>query len=397
MEQLLEIRDRILSIYSQYEQYLSLAIRFVICLLCVICINGRIGYEESLTGTLPAVVIALICTVLPGTGAAVILALVIVVHLWALAMEAAVVGGCLLLILLLVYFRFMPEDTILLMLYPSCSAIGITYALPVAGGLLFGPTSGFTAAVGVIVDRFLKFVQSSETTLAAAGSDTEDIISCFQYLIDGILSDRLMQVEAAAVIIGAAVVYAVRRRSIPYAWIIASAAGAVTQMVVLLIGAILFDTDLPILMTFLGVLAAFAIGCVISFAAFNLDYSRTENTQFEDDEYYYYVKAVPKNTYARPKRTVKTISTNREVREARMHRGTAQRYYTDDDQAWDTDSLDAGEVEREMRDGYPDSYDEYGRETFDGASYADSPYGEEAYERGSFRDDGYGDYGGDEY
>ena len=29
--------------------------------------------------------------------------------------------------------------------------------------------------------------------------------------------------------------------------------------------------------------------------------------QFEDDEYYYYVKAVPKNTVATPEKRVKTI------------------------------------------------------------------------------------------
>lgn len=33
---------------------------------------------------------------------------------------------------------------------------------------------------------------------------------------------------------------------------------------------------------------------LIEFLCFNLDYSRTEKVQFEDDEYYYYVKAVPK-------------------------------------------------------------------------------------------------------
>ena len=32
----------------------------------------------------------------------------------------------------------------------------------------------------------------------------------------------------------------------------------------------------------------------IEFFRFCLDYSRTEKVQFEDDEYYYYVKAVPK-------------------------------------------------------------------------------------------------------
>lgn len=35
-------------------------------------------------------------------------------------------------------------------------------------------------------------------------------------------------------------------------------------------------------------------GWVLKFFCFNLDYSRTERVQFEDDEYYYYVKAVPK-------------------------------------------------------------------------------------------------------
>jgi disulfide oxidoreductase YuzD len=38
-----------------------------------------------------------------------------------------------------------------------------------------------------------------------------------------------------------------------------------------------------------------------------VDYTRTERVQFEDDEYYYYVKAVPKNMIAEPKKTVKKI------------------------------------------------------------------------------------------
>lgn len=40
--------------------------------------------------------------------------------------------------------------------------------------------------------------------------------------------------------------------------------------------------------------AAIIIGFVIEFFELGVDYSRTELTQFEDDEYIYYVKAVPK-------------------------------------------------------------------------------------------------------
>ena len=46
----------------------------------------------------------------------------------------------------------------------------------------------------------------------------------------------------------------------------------------------------------------------VEFFAFNLDYSRTEKVQFEDDEYYYYVKAVPKVTLSAPERRVKKIN-----------------------------------------------------------------------------------------
>ena len=36
-----------------------------------------------------------------------------------------------------------------------------------------------------------------------------------------------------------------------------------------------------------------------------MDYTRTEHVQFEDDDYYYYVKAVPKKTVAVREVTVK--------------------------------------------------------------------------------------------
>jgi hypothetical protein len=41
---------------------------------------------------------------------------------------------------------------------------------------------------------------------------------------------------------------------------------------------------------------------------FSVDYTRTEYLQFEDDEYYYYVKAVPKAAVAIPEKTVKRIN-----------------------------------------------------------------------------------------
>lgn len=47
---------------------------------------------------------------------------------------------------------------------------------------------------------------------------------------------------------------------------------------------------------------------------FAVDYSRTEYIQFQDDDYYYYVKAVPKITVSAPDVKVQKINSTRNRR-----------------------------------------------------------------------------------
>ena len=54
----------------------------------------------------------------------------------------------------------------------------------------------------------------------------------------------------------------------------------------------------------------------MEFLMFQMDYSRAENVQFEDDEYYYYVKAVPKVILSRPEKTVKKINAQRKKKKS---------------------------------------------------------------------------------
>lgn len=69
----------------------------------------------------------------------------------------------------------------------------------------------------------------------------------------------------------------------------------------------MYSTDISIIGLILGSIVSVLLVKVLQFFVFNVDYSRTEMVQFEDDEYYYYVKAVPKNTVATPEKRVKTI------------------------------------------------------------------------------------------
>ena len=50
------------------------------------------------------------------------------------------------------------------------------------------------------------------------------------------------------------------------------------------------------------------LAVIIIVFRFNFDYKRTENVQFEDDEYYYFVKAIPKTRIPVTEKRVENIS-----------------------------------------------------------------------------------------
>ena len=121
------------------------------------------------------------------------------------------------------------------------------------------------------------------------------------------MSNKTMFVAVAAFAATLLIVYFIRRLSVDYAWTIAMITGALANILILLFGDLMYNTNLPIIGVILGNVVSVLIAKVLEFFVFNVDYSRTELVQFEDDEYYYYVKAVPKNTVATPQKRVKTI------------------------------------------------------------------------------------------
>ena len=104
------------------------------------------------------------------------------------------------------------------------------------------------------------------------------------------------------------VVYFIRRLPVDHCWTIATVAGAVVMLLSLLVGDLMFSTNISLINVILGTFLSIGVALVIQFMVFNLDYPRMENVQFEDDDYYYYVKAIPKVTMATPRRRVKKIN-----------------------------------------------------------------------------------------
>ena len=309
MTSLLVAKQYIKNFVSKYEVYLKPVGKLILALVTLMTINGKIGFMQKLDNISVVLIAALMCSFMPTNFIIVVAALFVLLHLYALSIECAAIGLVLFLVLFLLYFRFSPKDTIAVILTPICTTLGIPYVVPLTMGLVGTPASVVSVACGVIVSSFIKNIADNATALSAM--ETEDMAARFRFVIDGLINNKEMILMIIAFAVTIILVYFVKRLAIDYAWTIAIAAGALADMMILLVGDLVFDTNGSIVMLIIGTIVSVLIAKVVEFFAFSVDYSRTEKVQFEDDEYYYYVKAIPKINVATPSRTVKKINSHK--------------------------------------------------------------------------------------
>ncbi len=315
MSTLLVIKQYMKLIYSKFEIYITPLLKFLLAFIALMLVNSQLGYMEAIDKITVVLVAALMCSFMPTNFMIIVAAFFTLLHLYAFSLECAAVIGAIFLLMFLLYFRFSPKDTLVVMLTPLFFALKIPYVVPIAMGLIGTPVSVVSVTCGVVAYYAIHYVNQNATSLGSMAE--EEIATKFRIIIDGVLNNKEMIVTLAAFAVTLILVYLIRRMSIDYAWTIAMVAGALVNIMVLLIGDLMFDTNVSLVSAVLGTIASFLLTMVLQFFVFHVDYSRTENVQFEDDEYYYYVKAVPKVTLAKPEKQVKQINAQKKARNIR--------------------------------------------------------------------------------
>lgn len=305
MTSLLEIKQYITKFYAKNESYLAYVWKFLLALISIAVINNKLGFMNPLNNMAIVLMASLLCAILPANFIVLVSAVFILGHLYSLAVESALIAAIIFLLMFLLYFRFSPKDTLAVLLTPILFFLNIPYIMPLAMGLLGSPASVVSVAFGLVISYMLTFFSTNVTTI---GGDVEEAANQFQQVLSGIIINKTMFVMIIAFSITIVLVYIVRRASIDHAWKIAIATGAISLIGCTLIGDLMLETNIPFAGVIFGTVISAALMLVVEFFAFNVDYSRTEKVQFEDDDYYYYVKAVPKVTVSAPERKVKRIN-----------------------------------------------------------------------------------------
>jgi len=312
MVALLEIKEKMVRIYGKYEAYITPLLRFTLALVAFLLINGNLGYMKSLSKTPVALILAAVCSVLPVNAMIAIAAMFILLNLYALSLEVFIVGALIFVFIYFVYFRFSPRYGYNAVLMPVCFKLGIPYVVPIGSGLLGEMYSVVSVVCGSVIYFLLKGVHENEATLSSASDAGLSATSKITIILNQLLMNKEMFLVITIFAIATIVVYIIRRLDIDNAWTVAWIAGILFEIIGLVSGYLLLGIPGKVFGVVFGGVVSAVIALGLQFMFFNVDYTRTERLQFEDDEYYYYVKAVPKSVITGSDKKVKHFHKNEE-------------------------------------------------------------------------------------
>lgn len=304
MRLLLGIRDSLSRFYGEHDTVIRILAKFCMALCAFGMINASLGQMVMLRNPLIVAVLALVCAFLPSNSTVMIGAGMILIHFYGISPEAAVAGGGMLIVGMLLYFSIAPHSAVPLILTAITMRMGIPGMAAVLFGLIGGPLSAVGVIFGVFTYELVEVTNRMGGTLEATAADAaEAMVQKMTVLMNAVMNNQEMLVMAVALAVLLWMVWLIRRMEIRYAWMTASVTGIIFYVFLRVAGSILTGATVQIVAITADVAAALLTAVAAQAFLFSLDYRRTEQVRFEDDEYFYYVKAVPKRKVHRRKRS----------------------------------------------------------------------------------------------
>lgn len=306
---ILEIRAHILRFLQKFQLVVEPVIKFIVAFAVFRSINNAIGHQTMLMSLPAELLLSLLGTFTPAIILTLVAAVVSLVHVYVASPLLAILVAVLMVILYCFIARFSGKYGYVVLAIPILFLLKIPYVVPMILGLVATPMTVIPVACGVIVYRMFEVIGSA--ALVEGATAIEDILLLYIDVIDRLLADKLMIVNIGVFFVMILVMYLMRKLSIEYVFEISIAVGAIVCILGFLITDVILHTQINITSMVFGTVGSMLIALVFQFFRLALDYSAVERVQFEDDDYYYYVKAVPKIHLTVPERSVKKISTNK--------------------------------------------------------------------------------------
>ena len=307
MTALLTFRDNVKAFISRYDYIFTPIGKGILALCIFFSISTQFGYLAVLSKGILLVLLALICAFLPLEIITGISAILIVLQSFKVSIDVALLSFALIMVFYCGYMRFIPKSGVIESLVPIFYVCHLAYALPVIIGVLVGPAAIVPMGFGVMLYYYEGAVADLVKVLAAATEDDE-AVQGFQYVLAELVGNKEMILTIIVFAVVILIAYLIHRSSFEHAWMVSFLVAGVLNIVLFLVGSVTLTIEMSIGAILLESIVGVLIAILFQFWKGIVDYQRTEVLQFEDDDYYYYVKAIPKLSVSESNKNVKHIN-----------------------------------------------------------------------------------------
>ncbi len=346
---ILEFRARVCELYQKLQLIIDPIFKFLLSLLVIRTLNTVIGYDSRLSSVMITIGLSLLCAFLPSAVLTLVCMLLTIAHVFYANMVLAVFVALILIVLYCFFLRFTPKYGYVVIAVPVLFLFRVPYMVPLLMGLTATPVTILPMACGLFFYSLISVIQNATALqVDVSNLNTQDVMLLVNNVVDNLLSNKelLMTILIYAIVL--TLVYVVRKMEFDYAFEISILVGVIVSI----FGHILLDTKYGLEQS-LGSMIVFnfiagILVLVIYFFIRVLDYTAVEHVQFEDDDYYYYVRAVPKIKVGLPQINIKRINEKNYF--------SASMENDNDDDLFDSGELDRKLLEKRTREaGFHDA------------------------------------------
>ncbi len=318
MTQLLVLKERIRMFYQKYEMYIDPIVKFIIAFVVFKLINIQLGYDERLGKFFVLFGLSAVSAFTPTTILVLLAGIYTVLSIYAVSPFLSIIAIIILLIIYVLFARLSLKFGYVILAVPILYLLNLQYVVPILLGLIATPVTIVPVCSGVVIYYFFLDIQTAALATNST-ANVDDILVLYKQVINNLISNKMMMLTLLTFAIVLLVTYMIRNLSIDHAFEISIISGGACTILLYLIGDFVLDSSDLILKMIIGTILSCIIVYIIQFFRLTLEYSRVEHVQFEDDHYYYYVKAVPKVKVTTPEKKLKRFSKNVEAEDDEVY------------------------------------------------------------------------------
>ena len=292
MDTILTVRNRIRDVLREYDEIVTPVLKFIWAMVVFISLKSIFGYFDFFNEWLVIILLSVIFAIIDQRFMFFAVGIITTFHVYNVSMELGILYGVFFFAMYCVYIRFFPEMAYAIMLSLIACQIGMPAAVPFIVALTAGIGGMVPAAFGIVLYYLSVAVRDLKGQIDSLADISE--VDTIKYLLDNVIKNKEMLALIIVTAVTIAIIYIISRIPFKFSKLISVGTGAVIYIVAQLMVESAFSLSGDIAMTIVGALIGVVVGVVILCYRGIFDYKHTEHVQFEDDDYYYYVKAVPK-------------------------------------------------------------------------------------------------------